>query len=376
MENRLYGVRAVPNTEHFTGYYMFVASEEWETAEIFAELVEDLGLSVVEDGHLDRPDLVFLDAGGRRVLVELKRLSAPTLAQVSRLIAAGERRTRPDVLHVLVADRIPEAVRTELRSHGWGWLDLRGHLHLTGQGVLVDTDLPRVTGRAERADAFSGSAGLEVACSLLLEPDMQHGVRDLARNIHRSPSTVSEVLGALRRQGLVGTDGVPVLPDLFWETASAWRPREVPLTDLPRPGERSVNAALRLGFDEVEAQPGWALTGTLAAAAYGAPVAARSDHPPDFYVPNPAILRRAVRLLGAAVDSDHRRASVRIAPAPAVCEQRVDPVGEQAKTWASTNELWPLAKPLFVALDLARDPGRGREILEGWQPPRPWRRVW
>ena len=137
-----------------------------------------------------------------------------------------------------------------------------------------------------------------------------------------------------------------------------------------------MNAALRLGFDEVEAQPGWALTGTLAAAAYGAPIAARSGHPPDFYVPNPAILRRAVRLLGVAVDADHRRASVRVAPVPAVCDQRVDPVGQRAKTWASTNEPWPLAKPLFVALDLARDPGRGREILEGWQPPQPWRRVW
>jgi len=43
----------------------------------------------------------------------------------------------------------------------------------------------------------------------------------------------------------------------------------------------------KLGFDDVEAQPGWALTGTLAAVAYGAPVAARSDYPPEFYVPTP-----------------------------------------------------------------------------------------
>jgi IclR helix-turn-helix domain len=353
-----------------------VPSEEQETAEIFIDLAEELGLSVVEDGQLGASDLVLLDVGGQSVLVDLKRLPTPTPAQVSRLVAVEEPRAQPDVLHVLIADRIPEAVRAELRSHGWGWLDLRGHMHLAGHGVFVDADVPRVKSRAERADAFSGSAGLEVACMLLLEPDMRHGVRDLARKLARSPSTVSEVLGTLRTQGLVTLDGVAVLPHLFWETSGAWQPREVPLIDLPRPGAGSVNAALRLGFDDVEAQSGWALTGTLAAAAYGAPVAARSDHPPEFYVPNSATLRRATRLLGIAVDAEHRRASVRVAPVPAVCEQRVDPVSQQAKAWAFTSDPWPLAKPLFVALDLARDPGRGREILEGWQPPHPWRRVW
>jgi hypothetical protein len=34
----------------------------------------------------------------------------------------------------------------------------------------------------------------------------------------------------------------------------------------------------------------------MAAAAYGAPVGVRSDHPLDFYVPDGAALRRAVHL--------------------------------------------------------------------------------
>lgn len=355
---------------------MLVALEQSETVEIFADLIEELGLTVAEGAKSGEPDVVLIDTDGRYILVELKRLSTPTPTQVADLVAEGERAGHPDALHVLVADRIPEAVRAELRSRGWGWLDLRGHLHLAGQGVFVDVDVSPMKGRADRKNAFSGPAGLEVACALLLEPDIRHGVRDLARRITRSPSTVSEVLHAFRRQGLVSSDGVAVVPDLFWETVSAWRPRDVPLADLPRPGTGSVNTALQLGFDDVEAQPGWALTGTLAAAVYGAPVAARSDYPPEFYVPNQAILRRAIRLLGLAADADHRRASVRVAPVAAVSKQRVDPVGQQAKAWAFTNEEWPLAHPLFVALDLARDPGRGREILEGWHPPRPWRRVW
>jgi DNA-binding transcriptional ArsR family regulator len=280
------------------------------------------------------------------------------------------------VLHVLVADRIPEAVRDELRSHGWGWLDLRGHLRLVGQGLFIDVNVPQIKARAERANAFSGSVGLEIACSLLLEPDVRHGVRDLARSLGRSPSTVSEVLSVLRKQGLVSSDGRAVLPQLFWETASAWRPRLTPLMDLPRPGAGSVNTALGLGFEDVEMQTGWALTGTLAAAAYGAPVAARSDYPPDFYVPSPAILRRATRLLGTAENTEHRRASASVAPVAAVCDERVDPARQAPGTRAVTNEHWPLAKPLFVALDLAQDRGRDREILDGWQPPDPWRRVW
>jgi len=353
-----------------------VAAEEWETAEFFAELVEDLGLHVVEYSQLARPDSVVLDIHGHRVPVEFERVSTATLAQVSRLLERGQHVARPDALYVLVADRVPEAVRAYLRTSRWGWLDLRGHLHIAGHGVFIDTDVPPVKRRSGRVNALAGSVGLEVACAVLLEPGISHGVRDLARRLGRSPSTVSEVLAAFRGLGLLGPDGVPVVPDLFWETASVWRPSETPLADLPRPGTGSVNAALQLGFDDVESERGWALTGTLAAAAYGAPVAAKSGHPPDFYVPSSAVLRRATRLLGVPIDADHLKASVRVAPVPAICGHRVDPTDQGAKAWATTNELWPLAHPLFVALDLARDPGRGREILEGWQPPPPWRRVW
>lgn len=347
-----------------------------ETAEIFAGLVEGLGLPVVADDRLDEPDIVLLNADGHHVLVELKRTSAPTPSQVSRLVPLWEREGHQGALRVLVADRIPEAVRAELRSYGWGWLDLRGHLHLAGHGVFIDAEVPPVKGRSERKDALSGSAGLEVACALLLEPATPLGVRELARALRRSPSTISEVLGAMRAQGLVRSDGLAEIPYLFWEVASRWRAREVQLADLPQPGTGSVNAALQLGLDNVETRPGWALTGTLAAAAYGAPVATRSSYPPEFYVPSPTLLRRAEQLLGVAADADHRQATVSAAPVPAVCEQRVDPFGQESEKWAVTNEPWPLAKPLFVALSLARDPGRGREILEGWQPPRPWRRVW
>lgn len=357
---------------------MAVPLDEQDAAEFFTDLVQALGLRVIAQEQPDASDLVVLEAAGHRVLVQLRSMPAATPASVSRLMDEGNRAARSGALIVLVADRVPELAREELRRHGWGWLDLRGHLHIAGQGVFIDADVPPARERTQRADAFSGTAGLEITCSLLLRPDVRHGVRDLARDLRRSPSTVSEVLAALRKQDLISSDGLPVLPDLFWATADAWHPPAAPLADLPRPGAGPVNSALQLGFEDIAAQTGWALTDTMAAAAYGAPIGARSDHPPDFYVPTQEVLRRAVRLLGVPSDAAHRRAAVRVAPVPVICRQRVDPTNQDADPdgWGTVSEHWPLASPLFVALDLARDPGRGREVLEAWQPPQPWHRVW
>jgi hypothetical protein len=118
---------------------------------------------------------------------------------------------------------------------------------------------------------------------------------------------------------------------------------------------------------DIATSTGWALTDTMAAAAYGAPVSARSDHPPDFYVPDQTTRRRALHLLGPAPSHESRAATIRVAPFALICARRID----------CPNETWPLARPLFVALDLAADPGRGREILDGWSPPpEAGQRVW
>jgi hypothetical protein len=158
------------------------------------------------------------------------------------------------------------------------------------------------------------------------------------------------------------------VPELFWELAERWRPAQADVQTVPAPSGGPVNDALKVGFDDV-AGTGWALTDTVAAAAYGAPVGVRSDHPRDFYVPDQATLRRAVRLLGPARDHSSRAATVRVAPVSMICSDRVDLTDR-------VGGGWPVAQPLFVALDLAQDPGRGREMLAEWTPPQRWRRVW
>lgn len=156
---------------------------------------------------------------------------------------------------------------------------------------------------------------------------------------------------------------------LFWRVADVWSTFRTYLAALP-PHEASsaIQAPLRLGLDPVDAT-GWALTDSAAALAYGAPLALRRDQVSDFFVPDDSSLKRAVRLLGLASSVTDAVASVRVAPVPAACEQR-------AFFGTPTIARWPLARPLFVALDLAEDVGRGREVLDAWTPEPRWPRVW
>ncbi len=269
---------------------------------------------------------------------------------------------------LLVADRIVAAARQVLREHGWGWLDLRGHLHLSGPGVLVDTSVPAAPEVRRSVDLFAGKVALEVACALLLAPEQPGSVRQLARALNRSPSSVSAVMTSLREAQLIDSQGRPATPELFWETASAWRPSKTTIARIALLDDPTITTALRTGWDELATGTGWALTDTMAAAAYGAPAGVRAGYPPDFYVPDTTTAHRAETLLGMPTSDDARGATIRIAPVPQVCTLRYPAPADGLQ--------WPLAHPLFVALDLAADPGRGREILAGWNPPEGVTRVW
>ena len=223
---------------------------------------------------------------------------------------------------------------------------------------------PRLDRRRSRVGWASKSL---LPCSWT--PSGQTGIRSLAGLLNGAPSSVSDVVSSMQFAGLVDDQRRPALPELFWELADRWQPLDADMQAFPSPGGGAVDDALKLGFDDVETTSGSALTDPVAVATYGAPESVRSDHPRDFYVPDQATLRRAVHLLGAAPDRPGRAATVRVAPVPMICSRRAD-----ATAWA--KEEWPLAHPLFVALDLAQDPGRGREVLDAWTPREPWHRVW
>jgi hypothetical protein len=333
------------------------------------DAVGALGLRV-EDGPPDSgPDLVVVNPAGGRVHLEVKRLSLATVEGLAHRIDTWNARLPEHTVGILVADRVTGEARETLRAADWGWLDLRGHLHIVGEGLFIDTDVPAIRQPPGRSEPFAGHVGVEVATLLLLDPHQSATVRGIAKTLGRSVSSVSEVMASMRSSGLLTADRRPVTPDLFWALAEHWRSPQADVRSLPRPGDGTVSSALHIGFTDVENTAGWALGDSVAAAAYRAPVGIRSDYPLDFHVPDEMTLRRATRLLGTANEHADRAATVRVAPTPVVCTRRVDAAG-----WS--DESWPLAQPLFVALDLAQDPGRGREILDGWIPPRRWPRVW
>jgi hypothetical protein len=179
-------------------------------------------------------DLV-LEPDRGAIPLELKRRSLVDEETARRLLAEA-RRSGPSVL--VVADRVTDAARKILTEGGVGYLDLRGRVALRAEAVVINADVPPLTQRPERTDALAGKAGLEVATALLMQPERPAAVRALARDLERSPSTVSAVLAALRRDGLLDNGNVVTGTDLFWRVVDRWPDQRTPLRQAPPPKTR------------------------------------------------------------------------------------------------------------------------------------------
>lgn len=355
-------VRCSVFTEHRTAVIIGVVDTEALVIDALAQLGVRARPAVGVPGH--GVDLV-IEPVGTQALVKRRALVTDHVAE--RLLAETPR--SPDSVLLVVGDRVTETARKLLLGRHAGYYDLRGHLALRSDSVVIDADVEPVSGRDERRNALSGSAGLEVATALLMAPAAGAAVRELGRALGRSASTVSEVLAALRGDGLVDGQHRVEGTQLFWQVAGRWPVGRVHLARLPvRGSDATISKPLRLGLDDAESTTGWALTDSAAAIAYGAPLAVRAEQLLDFYVPDQATARRATALLGEASSRSQARCALRVAPVPAACSHRV--------VLATNPFEWPLAHPLFVALDLAQDAGRGREILDAWTPPDRWARVW
>jgi DNA-binding transcriptional ArsR family regulator len=336
-----------------------------DTEALVVDAFAQLGIDtrVLAEGSSPGAEMV-LDPNGVGCSIQVMRRSLVTEDVAQRLLADVTSSADP---LLIVADRVTDAARTVLTSHRGGYLDLRGRLVLRTDRMVIDAKVEPVTVRAERSSALSGTVGLEVATALLMRPGHAAAVRELARELRRSPSTVSEILAVLRRDGLIDARNDVTDARLFWQVANRWPTERTRLARPPTPGEVSLAKPLQFGADDIE-HAGWALTDSAAAVAYGAPVAVRTDQALDFFVPNQAIVRRAITLLGVASDTSPARATLRVAPVAAVVQTRIDLKAKAVQ--------WPIAHPLFVALDLAQDVGRGREILDAWTPDDRWARVW
>jgi hypothetical protein len=335
--------------------------EELEATDALATALGAIGCTVLEE-PLDRnrrPDLLVSAPSGAVVAIEVKAAARIDPAAVPRLRAVAAKR---QAVTVFVADRISQAARGSLSDAGLSWLDRRGHLRLAAPGIFIDADVPpneRFT--PDGSDGIKGKAGLAYAVAALLTPQETPTIRGVARDAGLSAPSVSVAAASLRRAALVDDQGHPLIPDLFWAVAEQWTPTFVHLGG-------SLTATLqgqaeRLGVFGEPSESGWALSGTVAAHAEGAPLVAPSDLPPEFYVPDSRILALTRRVFGESTAGEHS-CSIAVAPTPAACVPRWHPPIMTPVAFAQ----FLFTRPLFVALELANDPARGHEILTDWTP--------
>lgn len=299
------------------------------------EALDSVGVSTIP--ARGAADLIVRNPEGKPLELRVKATSRVDPMHARRYL---EQRPGHGVL-VVVADELTHAAQVELRGAGVGFLDRRGHLYLRDASLHLDLEVepaPRFRQTRSTRDPIRGGAGITVASALLLHAGEAIGVRDLARRTGLPVSTTSKALAPMRDAALVA-DGKALTPELFWALAEAWSPDRSALAERPPDGTG-------------------VLGGTVAAVELGAPVAVAADVPPDLYVTGATDVRRLEQRHGTT-SGRSRHASIAIEPTPLV-------------TATAVNQR---AHPLFVALDLAQDRSRGREILDAWHPTEA-RRVW
>jgi hypothetical protein len=301
-----------------------------------------------------RADLIVRD-GAKVVAIEVKSgPKVPSPAQVKKLVEAG-RTSGAKTHHVLVADRVLSSSAQVLEKAGWNWFERRGRLHLFAPGLRIDVPVASSLAPPRSPAAMATAVGREVAAALLVGAcdGEDSSIRRLAATTQRSVGAVQGALKALRSEGLLDDRG-PLVPDLFWALVEPWRLHERPswaLEDLPTPLDQLL------------------VRGEVAGASWGAPVVLGAGAPLDL-------------LAGAEYDLNalHFRigpvgvhvATLSVASASVLVttaterEVSVPLPGVAGVRPARRIEKRFVIHPVFVALELAAERARGREILEEW----------
>jgi hypothetical protein len=333
------------------------------------------------DVEHDHRDLVTVTVGAESWPAKVIVRDAVSQSVARHLMTTEARSSKIVVANQLSAEAKDELDQANQRSHnyGWSWLDRRGELQLNhptatavyrfDQGALAHrAQLPggwRLSAPASDGP-IRGRAGISYAAAVLLDPTRKPSIREVAHAVGMSHGAVGDAAKLLRESGLIRPSGEPEVPALFLALAAVWGPTRItPVAAVPAHDQAKRWQA----HPDDLAQPGWALGGDGAAGAWGAPVFASGGRP-WIWVPTEGVARRAERSLTSAAWDDYA-AVVAVPPTLLVCLHRLMPPALVEPSFLPTTH------PLFLALELAQDPARGREILDEWTPDDPEiRRVW
>ena len=292
-----------------------------------------------------------VSASTASVVIQDQRFDVRVTERVSESLARGLAQTAT-VDELLVAQRITEDARSILRERNVSFFDERGYLSIRRPLLVVEAavEIDAAPSTKRRRQPLDG-IGLDVALWLLHTPE-PGGVRAISREIGRTASSVSDALRRLVDEGLVTTDHQPLLPELFDAAVHAWRYRSIHMAVSGDPTTPKNAKALRTRLDDVS-DTGWAWAGAAAEHAWRVPGISRKGGRPVLMVPDADSLDLAASILKV----DARGAfDLVVAPVAWLASHRVERDGKV------------IVPAIAVALDLALDASRGREILNGWDP--------
>lgn len=149
-------------------------------------------------------DAVLRFAGTRaQVAVETKhRANAATAWQLVQYADA-----HPDTPVLLIADETTAEAREILERHGVAVIDGLGNAHVELPGLLLHLEgRPRAKGQGGTPTRLSGKAGV-VAQALLLQPEPDWHIQDLAETAGVSTGLAHRVVARLEREGIMTAEG-------------------------------------------------------------------------------------------------------------------------------------------------------------------------
>ena len=148
-------------------------------------------------------DAVIHFAGKRApVAVEMKRRANAATAWQLVEYARGQ----PDTPVLLIADETTAEAREILERHGVGVIDGLGNAHVELPGLLLHLEGRGRSGAGSPPSRLSGKAGL-VAQALLLQPQRDWHVQDLAEEAEVSAGLAHRVVTRLEREGIATAAG-------------------------------------------------------------------------------------------------------------------------------------------------------------------------
>lgn len=272
--------------------------------------------------------------------------------RVSDSLARGIAQTsRSDEL--LVAQRITDEARTILRQQRVSFFDERGYLSIRRPPLVVEAAVARVeaTTSRRRGQPLDG-VGLDVAIWLLHAPE-PGGVRAMSREIGRTASSVSDALRRLVDEGLITTEHQPLLPELFDAAVQAWRYRTSRPVVVRSDPTTPANARVLRTLLSDASKTGWAWAGPIAERAWRVPGVSRRAGRSVLMVPD----TESIDLAASVLKADPNGAfDLVVAPVAWLAAHRVERDGKV------------VVPAIAIALDLALDDSRGRELLSGWNP--------